>query len=126
MRWPGCGKSIRFGDREKHEDHKCHFRVTQCPNGCGDSILGYRLKEHLEGKNPVECEGTGAWVVSGCPLRDVSCVYVLGQKKSKAELRIIDSEIKAAAKEKKELEKRVAMEKVKKKKELEQQSTRMK
>ena len=65
--------------------------MTPCPNGCGDKVLGYRLKEHLHGKDPLECVSTAAWVESGCPLREVTCMYVLGQKKSKSELRAIDA-----------------------------------
>jgi hypothetical protein len=44
LRWPGCGKEIRFGERGRHEANECHFRVVGCPNGCGSSILGYRLQ----------------------------------------------------------------------------------
>jgi hypothetical protein len=44
LRWPGCGKEIRFGDRSKHEGNECHFRVVRCPVGCGSDVLGYRLQ----------------------------------------------------------------------------------
>lgn len=98
IRWPGCGKEIRFGDRTRHESKECHFRMVHCPNGCGQEVVGYRLQEHLEGKNPLDCISTTAWVKSGCLLRDVYCKYVLGQKREGADRVVLKKQGKGTGK----------------------------
>ena len=39
--------------------------------------LGYKLEEHYQGKPVKFCKDTRAWLESGCPEREVPCVYII-------------------------------------------------
>ena len=40
-------------------------------------VLGYKLEEHYRGKTVKFCTDTLAWLESGCPEREVPCVYII-------------------------------------------------
>jgi len=40
-------------------------------------VLGYKLEEHYQGKPVKFCKDTRAWLESGCPEREVPCVYII-------------------------------------------------
>lgn len=81
LRWVGCGAVFPFGKRQVHNQKECPFRLELCKLGCGQKVLGYELEEHYKGKPLKFCRDTKEWLESGCPEREVPCMYVMAKER---------------------------------------------
>ena len=81
LRWVGCGAVFAFGKRQAHNAKDCPMRLEACKLGCGQQVVGYRLEEHYNGKAYKFCKDTKDWLESGCPNREVPCIYLIGKER---------------------------------------------